>query len=86
MADLLTLAEVYRRLDGACRAAGSQAAFAATAGVSAQFVSAVLHGQKSPSPALLVALGLRQVVRFAVVKSGNATVLGDLQAGAADAG
>jgi len=49
VADLLTLGEVYRRLDGACRAAGSQAAFAARAGVTPAFVSAVLNAKKSPS-------------------------------------
>jgi len=68
MADLLTLAEVYRRLDGACRAAGSQSAFAAQAGVTPQFVSAVLRGHKAPSSGLLATLGLRQVTRFVVTK------------------
>ena len=85
MADLLTLAEVYRRLDGACQAAGSQSAFAAQVGVTPQFVSAVLRGHKAPSSGLLATLGLRQVVRFVVTKGGASVREGEALQAAADA-
>lgn len=64
----ITLVDVYGLLRTACRRAGSQAAWGAQHGISPSFLSAVLNAQRSPSPAMLKALGLRQVVRYARIE------------------
>lgn len=71
MADMLVLSDVYRLLDATCRKAGSQSAFAAQHGMTVQFVSAVLNARKAPSPRLLAALGLREVVRFMPIQQAS---------------
>lgn len=73
MADALTLYDVYRRLDTACRQAGSQSAWGKQHGMTVQFVSAVLNARKAPSPRMLAALGLQEVTRFVEVASASTT-------------
>jgi transcriptional regulator with XRE-family HTH domain len=51
-----------RRLRAACDRAGSQAAFARQAGVSAELVRLVLIGERKPSDRILDALELERVV------------------------
>ncbi len=58
----LTWNAVRDRLEQACKAAGSQQAFAVRAGVSQQFVCQVLSGARAPSARILAALGLERVV------------------------
>lgn len=49
-------------------AGGKQNAWAAQLQVKPAFVSAILTGKKSPSGAVLTALGLKRVERYEVVK------------------
>lgn len=57
--------EVRRRLRIAIYADGNQKDFAARMGVSPAFVSAVLAGRKSPTPAMLALIGARRVAVYA---------------------
>ena len=58
--------EVCRRLTAACKAAGSQRAFAEKNGMSAAYVCDVLNGRRDPGPSILKALGLVIVIRYKV--------------------
>jgi len=65
MADLyLDSLEVCRRLGAACKAAGSQRAFAEKHGLSAAYVCDVLNARREPGESILNALGLVRVVRY----------------------
>jgi len=66
-----TLADIYGAIRRACAAAGSQAAFAARAGVSQAYVSNVLNGRKPPSEALLSAIGWRRRVVLEPIPTGK---------------
>lgn len=57
----LTHSQMRTLLRKACDAAGSQVKFAETAGVPKQHITDVLSGRRDPWPALLKALGLREV-------------------------
>lgn len=52
--------EVFRRLRAACIAAGSQAAFAERVGVSQSMMCDVLAARRSPSDAMLAAVGVER--------------------------
>ncbi|MGN7127008.1 helix-turn-helix domain-containing protein [Methylorubrum thiocyanatum] len=56
--------DVRALLSAAIREAGSQREFAALAGVSAGFLSDVVHGRRAPGERVLNALHLRRVERF----------------------
>jgi len=56
--------EVCRRLSVACKAAGSQRAWAEQHGVSAAYVSDVINALRPPGQSVLDALGLVRVVRY----------------------
>lgn len=58
--------EMRDELRAACKAEGSQRAFAARLGVSPAYVSAVLGGVRPPSRVVLDALGLERVVETRV--------------------
>lgn len=64
MSNHLDVIEVYRRLQAACAAAGSQQAFALQHGISPAYVSDVLHARRDPGDSILRALGLRRVVKY----------------------
>ena len=57
----LTRDQVQARLVAAIRAAGGQAAWAAAAGISAAYVSDVLHGRRAPGSSIQRALGIERV-------------------------
>jgi len=61
---LFRLSDVYAAMNERCRSPGGQAQLAREVGVSVQFINAVLNARKSPTPALLHALGFRKVVAF----------------------
>lgn len=63
----LDLVDVCSMLDMACREAGGARRWAAQNGVSDGYVSDVLNGRKAPGDAILSALGLVRVVRYARV-------------------
>ncbi len=63
-----TSLDVCAALAKACRDAGGQAAWAASNGVSAAYVSDVLHARRDPGDSILRALGLRKVVRYVEAK------------------
>ena len=56
--------DMFRALNLAIMRAGSQAKFAEAHGLSRQYVNQVVNAVKPPSPALLAAIGLRQVVGY----------------------
>jgi hypothetical protein len=56
--------EVCRRLSAACKAAGSQKAWAEKHGVSPAYVSDVINALRPPGQSILDALGLVRVVRY----------------------
>lgn len=58
----MNVARVRKLLRAAC--AGDQGAWARRNGVSAQYVSDVLHGRREPGNAILAALRLRRVVTY----------------------
>lgn len=62
--DKPTLAEVFGAIRKACRAAGSQSAWAASIGISPQYLSDVINCRREPGKAILSALGLRRVVAY----------------------
>lgn len=62
--NLLTVDEVRERIAAAVREAGSQKAFAKSAGISAPNLNQVIKGVREPSEALLAALGLVRVVAY----------------------
>lgn len=69
MPDSLTFADVYVKLRSAVAAAGGQSAFAAKAGLSVGYVSDVMNARRDPtSAAMLRALGLRKIVRYAPIE------------------
>lgn len=61
--------QVRKQLRKACADAGTQRAWATQAGVSAQYVSAVLKGTTEPGGKLLDALGIVRVIRYERVKA-----------------
>jgi hypothetical protein len=70
--DLLTLAELYRELNAAIRAAGSQVNFATLHSVNQPALSLALSAKRPPGPGLLKAMGLRKVVRYERVQESAA--------------
>lgn len=60
----LTYEELIALLRRRIKECGSQKDFAATAGISAQYVSDVLHGRREPGESILDALGLQKVVTY----------------------
>lgn len=64
MTGLLEPAEVYGLLRSRIQAAGSQRAYAARIGISAQFLSDALMARREIPNAVLADLGLRRVVRY----------------------
>ena len=62
----LTQADVIDLLRRQCKEAGSQKAFADANGISAQYVTDVLHKRREPGEAVLSALGLRKVITYEV--------------------
>ncbi|MBS7789257.1 helix-turn-helix transcriptional regulator [Roseococcus sp. SDR] len=70
-APLLDGMDVFKRLRAACEAAGGQGAWAERHGMSAAYVSEVLNAKREPGPAVLNALGLKRVVKFAEVRRVN---------------
>lgn len=62
--DKPTPAEVFGAIRKACRAAGSQSAWAASIGITPQYLSDVLNCRREPNKAILSALGLRRVVAY----------------------
>lgn len=61
----LDLIDVCRLLQQACDRAGGQAAWAAKHGLSRQVVNDTLNTRRLPGDAIIAALGLRKVVRYA---------------------
>lgn len=59
--------DVLRRLEEGVRKAGSQQAWAASAGVSAQYVGDIRKGRRAPGAAVLDALGLEKAVSYVPV-------------------
>jgi DNA-binding transcriptional regulator YdaS (Cro superfamily) len=68
----MTSLDVCARLRRACRAAGSQQAWAAANGVSPAYVCDVLNARREPGDAILRALGLRKIVRYVEVRNSRA--------------
>jgi hypothetical protein len=64
-ATTLSGAEVIHALRQAIASAGTASAFAAQAGLSAQYVADVLAGRRQPADRLLAALGLRRITVIA---------------------
>lgn len=60
----MTVDKVRSILKHECSMAGSQAAWAAKAGVSPAYVSDTLNGRNEPGPALLAALKIRKTVVY----------------------
>lgn len=54
--------EVFATINQAIDAAGGQAAFARSLGVSPQYVSAVLNAKRPASDDMLAAVGLKRVI------------------------
>lgn len=71
VSELMRLDAVYRRLEDACTAAGGQAAWAARHGLAPSTVCDVLNARRDPSQAMLRALGLAKVTRYAEVRRVN---------------
>jgi hypothetical protein len=71
MSDLLTLQAVRDRLQAACDLAGGQRRFAEVNGIRDSIISETLHAKRHPGPAILAALGLSEVRRFAVTRKSN---------------
>lgn len=66
--------EVCRRLSAACKAAGSQRAWAEKHGVSPAYVCDVINARRDPGQSILNALGLARVVRYrtkSITKEGS---------------
>lgn len=66
--------EVCRRLSAACKAAGSQRAWAEKNGVSPAYVCDVINARRDPGQSILNALGLVRVVRYrtkSIAKEGS---------------
>lgn len=66
------LLDVCRLLRAECRTAGSQKAWAERHGVSPAFVCDVLNARREPSGAILSALGLVRVVKYAIRRTARA--------------
>ncbi|TXN69149.1 helix-turn-helix domain-containing protein [Methylobacterium sp. WL18] len=58
--DVLRTGEVILKLKTACADAGGQTNWAKSQGISAQYVSDVLHGRRPPANAILRGLGLQR--------------------------
>lgn len=67
----MALIDVTAALRAACRAAGSEAAWAQRHGVTKQYVNKVLNGETPPGKALLDALRLRKVTRYVPTNGGQ---------------
>ena len=61
---MASLSEIYAELRIACRAAGSQQAWAEAHGISPQYVSDVLNARRDPGDKILAALGYVRVVTY----------------------
>jgi hypothetical protein len=70
-AALLDTMDVFKRLRAACDAAGGQGEWARRHDLSPAHVSEVLNAKRDPGPAVLAALGLKRVVKFAEVRRVN---------------
>ncbi len=66
---LLSVIDVYARLNAVCKDRGGKQRLADRAGVSRQFVDAVEKGVKRPSPSLLRALGLEEVTFYKEIEN-----------------
>lgn len=62
---LLDLADVTSLMRGAIRQAGGMAAYARTKGLSRSQVEDVASGRRNPTPAVLTALGVTRLERYA---------------------
>jgi hypothetical protein len=62
---MLSSEQVRERLKTACEEAGSQAAWAREHGMSAAYLHDVINGRRNVGKAILRALGLERVVRYA---------------------
>lgn len=69
----MTAFEVRDRLLVACRAAGSQRAWALAHGISPVYVGEVLKGVRDPGPLVLRVLGLRRRVVYEVISATRLT-------------
>lgn len=58
------LAEAKRRLHAAIEKHGTQQAFAKAHGINHSLVSQVVRGRVDPPPQVLLALGLRRIVKY----------------------
>ncbi|ONG57322.1 hypothetical protein BKE38_04000 [Pseudoroseomonas deserti] len=73
----LTEQQVRDRLQEMCDLAGGQRAFARVQGIAETAVSDCLHVRRAGiSPAILRALGLRKVTRFALARNSNSSQIG----------
>lgn len=77
MADDLTAADVRERLRAACKAAGSQAAWAGRNKVTAAYVSDVLAGRRDPGESILRGLGLVRVTIYRDAAAGPGVRMGE---------
>lgn len=68
----LTSAGVRKVIRRACKAEGSQKAWAAKHGISQAYLSDVLLGRREPSPAILRPLGLERATVYRKIKASGA--------------
>ncbi len=64
-ATVLDALDVHAMLRRACAEAGGQKAWAARHGVPYSYLNNVVNGYREPTDAMLAALGLRRVVKYA---------------------
>lgn len=69
--EILGLADVIGRLKAACRAAGSQRAWAERHGLSLGYVNDVITSRIAPGEAVLRALGLAKVTKYVELRRVN---------------
>lgn len=67
----LTEQQVRERLEGACALAGGQRRFAEAHGLRESVVSETINARRAPGPAVLSAIGLKAVTRFAETRRAN---------------
>jgi len=73
---LLTEQQVRERLQAACDLAGGQRRFAEAHGLRESVISETVNARRAPGQAVLTALGMREVRRFADLRNRNAAVAG----------
>jgi hypothetical protein len=71
MSALLTEQAVRDRLQDACDLAGGQKRFAEINHIPCSVISETLHAKRPVGPAIIAALGLKEVRRFAITRKGN---------------